>query len=178
MSKKAIKMRIGIIGPNLIKKVSISQVEKRKELLVEIAEIIAQSGNEIVLTPDKGSLLEFFGTQYLKFGGKKIWIVAPMKDDAKDYLNLEIGEIIDCDKWYRQPSKFSEESDLYVCVGYSSGVLSEIGASRYFNPKKIIIVKEFVTSNLPKEINQSINLSYIHLKELETKLKFEAQNSG
>lgn len=163
-------MRIGIIGPNTLKNASKKESEDRKLLLVEVAEILSKSKKEIVLTPDKNSLLEFFLKKYIEFGGKKVWIIAPMSDDAEKYLNLELGEIIDCEMWYRQPSKFSEETDLLICIGYSAGVLSEIGASQYFNPKKILILNEFVTSKLPTEINQSIDIEYISLKELNNYL--------
>jgi len=163
-------MKIGIIGPNNLKNASKKELEERKILLVKAAEILSESKKDIVLTPDKNSLLECFGKKYLEFGGKKIWIIAPMKDDAEKYLNLEFGEIIDCEMWYRQPSKFSEETDLLVCLGYSAGVLSEIGASQYFNPKKILIINEFVTSKLPTEINQSIDIEYIPLKKLSNYL--------
>ena len=163
-------MKIGIIGPNTLKKASKKEVEDRKLLLVDVAEILSKSKKEIVLTPDKNSLLEFFGKKYIEFSGKKVWIIAPMSDDAEKYLNLELGEIIDCEMWYRQPSKFSEETDLLICIGYSAGVLSEIGASQYFNPKKILILNEFVTSKLPTEINQSIDIEYISIKELNNYL--------
>jgi len=163
-------MKIGIIGPNTLKNASEKELEERKILLVKVAEILSESKKDIVLTPDKDSLLEYFGEKYLEFGGKKVWIIAPIKDDAEKYLNLEFGEIIDCEMWYRQPSKFSEETDLLVCLGYSAGVLSEIGASQYFNPKKILIIDEFVTSKLPIEINQSIDIEYIPLKKLRNYL--------
>ena len=159
-------MKIGIIGPSTLKNASKKELEERKILLIIVAKIISESKNDIVLTPDKKSLLEFFGEKYLEFGGKKIWIVAPMKEDAEKYLNLEFGEVIDCERWYRQPSRFSEETDLLICLGYSAGVLSEIGASQYFNQKKILIINEFVTSNFPIEINRSIDIEYISLKKL------------
>ncbi len=164
-------MKIGIIGPNTLKNASKRQLEERKNNLSKVAEIISKLGFEIVLTPDKKSLLEFFGKEYLGFKGKKIWIVAPMEDDAEKYLNLKIGQIINCNNWYRQPSKFSEESDLYLCIGYSPGVLSEIGASGYFNPKKIIVIRDFISSKLPSEIEYSLKIEYVFLKDLEKSLK-------
>jgi len=164
-------MKIGIIGPNALKDSSEKDLEDRKIILTKVAEIISKSEKEIVLTPDKNSLLEFFGKMYSKYDGKKIWIVAPMKDDAEEYLNLEMGEIIDCEKWYRQPSKFNESCDLMVCLGYAAGVLSEIGASQYFNPKKIFIVKEFVSSKLPREINRVLDIEYVPLEKLEVSIR-------
>jgi len=163
-------MKIGLIGPNTMRGASEKELEERKILLSSVAKILSKTKNELVLTPDKGSLLEFFGNKYKEFGGGKILIIAPMKDDAEEYLNLEIGEIVDCEMWYRQPSKFSEETDLFVCVGYTAGVLSEIGASQYFNPKKIFVIEEFVSSKLPSEINKSMNIEYISIKSLDDKL--------
>jgi len=164
-------MKIGIIGPNVLKGDYKNKIDERKILLSELAKIISKFDEEIVLTPDFGSLLEFFGNKYEEFGGKKIWIVAPMKDNAEKYLNLKLGKIIDCEMWYRQPSKFSEETDLFICVGYSAGVLSEIGASQYFNPKKILIIREFVESELPREINENLSIEYISIEKLENYLR-------
>ena len=75
-------MRIGIIGPNTRIEKEVLK-EKVKEKLTEIAQVIAKSNFEILLTPDKNSLLEFFGEKYHEFKGKKISILAPMKDDAE-----------------------------------------------------------------------------------------------
>lgn len=62
-------MVIGIVGPNNIFD---GDVDDRKNLLTQVAKIIAKSGNGIILTPDQGSLLEYFGTKYREFGGKNI----------------------------------------------------------------------------------------------------------
>jgi len=42
-------MKIGIIGPSKL---------KEKQKILKIAKIIAKSGNEVVLTPDKGGTSE------------------------------------------------------------------------------------------------------------------------
>jgi len=87
-------MKIGIIGPN---KIYDADIDERKRLLISVAKTIVKSHNEIVLTPDKDSLLEYFGSQYLKSGGTKIRLVIPTKEpDHKDYLNTKIGEVVDC----------------------------------------------------------------------------------
>jgi len=163
-------MRIGIIGPNKRPEKEITK-QKIKEKLIEVAEIVANSNFEILLTPDKGSLLEFFGEKYLEFNGNKISILAPMKDDAEKYLNLKLGKIIDCDMWNQQPSKFNDECDLMICIGYGGIVIAEIGFSKYNNPKKIYILKELISNELPEEVNQSLSIEYIKIKELENILK-------
>ncbi len=158
-------MKIGIIGPN---KLFEGSLEKRKELIDKSAKIIAKSGKEIVLTPDKNSLLEYFGERYLEFGGKKIWIVAPMEDDAERHLNLKMGEIISCVDWDRQANEFNRQSDLFICLGYSWGGMKEIACAQYFNKKKIYILKEFISAELPGELNFLVD--YISLNEINKKI--------
>ena len=136
-------MKIGIIGPN---KVFEGSLEERKRLIDSFAEIIANSGSEVVLTPDKDSLLEYFGKRYLEFGGKKIWLVVPVDEkDYEEYLNVNIGEVVSCSKWDVQPAEFNRESDVFVCVGYSWGGMREIGCAQYFNKKKIYVLNEFIS---------------------------------
>ena len=132
-------MRIGIIGPNRVPHLTKEELKERKTNLSEFANFLAQAGFEILLTPDKKSLLEFFGKEYLKNGGKKIYEVVPLEDDYKGYLNTELGKIISCGKWRNQPSKFNEECDVIFCVGYGGMVMAEIGFSGYYKPKIIYI---------------------------------------
>ena len=159
-------MKIGIIGPNKLFK---GNLEERKKLIDKVAKILAKSGNEIVLTPDKGSLLEDFGEKYLEFGGKKIFLIIPTKDkNHKKYLNTELGEIVSCIDWDRQADEFNRQSKLFICLGYSWGAMKEIACSQYFNKKKIYILKEFISQELPEEL--SFLLDYINLEEIGKKL--------
>ncbi len=159
-------MKIGIIGPN---KLFEGDLKERKKLIDEVAKLIAKSGNEIVLTPDKGSLLEYFGKKYNEFGGKKVWIVAPMEDDAEKYLNLKIGEIISCIDWDRQAEEFNRQSDIFVCIGYAWGAMKEIACAQYFNKKKVYVLKEFISEKLPEELNFIID--YVSLDEIKGKVE-------
>lgn len=160
-------MKIGIIGPN---KLFEEKLEERRILLDKVAKIISETENEIVLTPDKDSLLEYFGKQYLKFKGKKIWLVIPTKDkDYKKYLNTELGEVISCIDWDRQADEFNRQSDLFICLGYSWGAMKEIACAQYFNKKKIYVLKEFISEELPKELN--FLLEYLSVNELGSKLR-------
>lgn len=155
-------MKIGIIGPN---KIYDSDVDERKRLLDSVAKIIANSDNGIVLTPDKDSLLEYFGEKYNKLGGKKTWLIVPKNEaNYKDYLNAEIGEVVYCDNWDNQADEFNRQSDIFVCVGYAWGAMKEIAAAQYFNKKKIYILKEFISTELPSELNFLIE--YISIDDL------------
>ncbi len=162
-------MRIGIIGPNRVAHLTEEELKERKTNLSKFAKTLAKTDFEILLTPDKNSLLEFFGKEYLKNGGKKIYEVVPLEDDYKEYLNTELGEIISCGKWPNQPSKFNEECDVIFCVGFGGMVLAEIGFSGYYNPKTVCIIKDFISAELPKEIG--LKIKYVKLKEVPQILK-------
>lgn len=162
-------MRIGIIGPNYAPQLTKEELEDRKNKLSKLAKILAKADLEILLTPDKKSLLEYFGEEYLKNGGKKIFEIIPLDDDYEGYLNINLGENISCGKWPNQPSKFNEECDAIFCVGYGGMVLSEIGFSGYYNPKTVYILKEFISTELPKEIN--LKLKYINIDEVNKNIK-------
>ena len=156
-------MKIGIIGPN---KLFEGDINERKKLLDKVAEIIAKSEHEIVLTPDKSSLLEYFGNKYKEFKGKKIWLVIPAEDAGhKNYLNTELGEIISCKDWDRQADEFNRQCDIFVCLGYSWGAMKEIACAQYFNKKKIYVLKEFISKGLPKELSFLVN--YISISVLK-----------
>jgi len=162
-------MKIGIIGPN---KLFEGNLEERKKLTDKVANIIAKSGNEIVLTPDKGSLLEYFGEKYLEHKGKKILLIVPTEDkDHEKYLNIKLGEIVSCIDWDRQADEFNRQSDLFICLGYSWGAMKEIACAQYFNKKKIYILKEFISDKLPKELNFLVE--YISLNEIKQKIKIK-----
>lgn len=168
-------MRIGIIGPNKVPRLNEDDLKKRKSKLSLLAKIMAESGVEIILTPDKNSLLEFFGREYLKNNGKKIYEIVPSDDDFEDYLNVELGEVISCGKWANQPAKFNEECNVIFCVGYGGMVMAEIGFSGYYNPKTIYIIKNFISMKLPEEIG--LKIEYVKLEDID-KLIRELKGKG
>ena len=157
-------MNIGIVGP---KKLFSGVIGERRLLLDEVAKIIVASGNNIVLTPDKDSLLEYFGNKYLELGGKNISLIIPTSEvDHKEYLNTSLGKIIDCYDWDRQADEYNRQCDVFVCVGYVWGGMKEIACAQYFNPKKVYILNEFVSIKLPEELNALVE--YISIKDLSS----------
>lgn len=163
-------MKIGIVGPN---KIFSGNENDRKILIDEVARIIAASGNEIILTPDKGSLLEYFGSIYLELGGKNLSLVIPKSAAGYEgYLNTSLGKIIDCNDWDRQADEFNRQSDMFICIGYAWGGMKEIACAQYFNMKKIYILKEFVSGELPEELNFLVE--YINIKDLSSLLRIES----
>ncbi|MBS3079813.1 hypothetical protein J4218_06840 [Candidatus Pacearchaeota archaeon] len=56
-------MRIGIIGPSKLQ--SVEDVNSDAKKLIEgLARLVAESGHEIVVVPDKGSASEFFAQEF------------------------------------------------------------------------------------------------------------------
>lgn len=157
-------MRIGIIGPSKV-------IEKQK--IFEIAGIVANSGNEIVVCPDKGSSSEYFALEYTKNKGKKVYEVVPLDDKEFGYswVNVDLGKIINCKTWRNQPEKLNEETDILLCIGYSVGVLAEIAYTKWFKKKPVYIIKELISGKLPKEINSRLDIRYISSSQLEKELK-------
>lgn len=157
-----LNMKIGIVGPN---KLFSGNIDERKLLLDKVAEIISSSGNEIVLTPDKGSLLEYFGNKYLEFGGKNLSLIIPTAEDGYEgYLNTTLGAIVDCYDWDRQADIYNRYCDIFVCVGYAWGGMKEIACAQYHNVKKIYVLNEFISSELPQELNFLVE--YISIDKL------------
>ncbi|MGD9275595.1 MAG: hypothetical protein PVJ67_00310 [Candidatus Pacearchaeota archaeon] len=163
-------MKIGIIGPTSFS--SPEEINKdAKRIVSEISKKVSEC--EIVLTPDKGSVSEFFAKSYIENKGKKVYSIIPLDDKefGFDWVNQEIGKNINCKTWRNQPERLNEETDLLICLGYAEGVLVEIAYSKWFRPKIVYIIKELVSGELPKDAVRKINLKYISYEELEEELK-------
>ncbi|MBU2562672.1 MAG: hypothetical protein KKF68_03360 [Nanoarchaeota archaeon] len=162
-------MKIGIIGPSKLK--FLEEVNpSAKEVLSFLAKKLAREKNKIVITPDKGSVSEYLAQIYLKNKGKKILEIIPEEDTEfgyNEWVNTELGEIINCGTWRNQPEKLNEETDVLLCVGYAVGVLAEIAYSKWFNPKPVYIIKELISESLPKELEKSLDLRYVSYKDLQ-----------
>ena len=163
-------MKIGIIGPTNLN--SLTDLNKNSLMIIkELSRIVAESGNEIVVTPDKGSVSEFFAKQYLEQGGRNIYSIVPLDDKEFGYgwVNTEIGKNINCSTWRNQPEKLNEETDMLLCLGYAEGVLIEIAYSKWFKPKPVYVIKEFISQKLPRESIKKLHLEYLSYKDFKLK---------
>jgi hypothetical protein len=163
-------MRIGIIGPTRLN--SLEEVnENAIKIIRGLSKLVAESGNEIVITPDNGSVSEFFAKEYVNYGGKKVYCIVPLDDKefGFSWLNLKLGENINCNIWRNQPEKLNEETDFLLCLGYAEGVLIEMAYSKWFKPKPVKIIKELVSEQLPKESIKKVDLEYVSHKNLKFK---------
>jgi hypothetical protein len=161
-------MRIGIIGPTKLS--SLGEINKNLgNIIKQLSDIVAKSGNDIVVVPDKGSVSELFAKEYIKNGGKKVYSVIPLDDKEFGYswVNLDLGEKINCGTWRNQPEKLNEETDSLLCLGYAEGVLIEIAYSKWFKPKPVKIIKELISEKLPKASVSKIDLEYVSYKKFK-----------
>ena len=170
-------MKIVVIAPSKIDYLAktLNKTEDEiKEMFTEIVKVLIKNDMEIVITPDKNSPLEFVGKEYLKLKGKKLFEVIPTEDTEfgyKEWVNDELGEIISCKTWRNQPETTNEVTDLLICLGYGVGVTIEICYTKWFKSKPVFIIKELVSSELPDEINESLDIRYISINELDEKLR-------
>jgi len=168
-------MKVGIITSSKISYIAEGSKKSEKEvksILNEIAKIVVKNNLEIVITPDKNSPLEYFGKEYKKLKGKKIYEVLPLDDKEfgyKEWVNTNLGETINCGTWRNQPEKTAEFSDFLLCVGYGLGAIIEMGYTKWF--KKPVVIEELVSGKLPIEFEKSINARYISFKNLDKELK-------
>lgn len=158
-------MKIGIIGP--------SKMDYLLEINNDAERIISNiakklKSHEIYLTPDKGSVSEFFALEYKKVSDNPIKVVVPLDDKefGSGWVNTKLGETINCGTWRNQPESLNELTDALVCLGYSVGGLAEIAYSKWFNPKPIYIINELISGKLPKEIERSLDLRYLSYEEM------------
>ena len=166
-------MRIGIIGPSKLKYLEDIN-ENANEFISNLAKLVANSGHEIVITPDKGSASEFFAQRYLEQKGKKVWEILPLDDKEfgfREWVNVDLGKPINCGTWRNQPEKLNEETDILLCIGYAVGVLAEIAYTKWFKPKRVYIIKDLVSGKLPIEVERSLDLKYVFLEEFMKELK-------
>lgn len=165
-------MRFGIIGPSKLEYVM--EVNKNAlDIIKGLAKQIAESGDEIILTPDKGSVSEFFAQEYISNNGKKVFEVVPLDDKEFGYnwVNLDLGKQINCETWRNQPEKLNDESDVLLCLGYSVGGLIEIAYSKWFKKKPVYIIKELVSKELPKDSARDLDLKYVSCKDIKKVLR-------
>ncbi len=160
-------MRVGIIGPSKLESLDVIN-KNAKKIISSISKLVADSGNEIVVVADKGGACEFFAQQYSKNKGRKIYEIVPLDDKefGFSWLNLEIGEHINCGTWRNQPERLNEECDAFLCIGYAVGVLAEIAYSKWFRPKPVYIVKKLVSKKLPLEVEKGLRLEYVSFAQL------------
>jgi len=167
-------MRFGIIGPGDMTKYCKNAKLNKKKYAENVSMLARFLLGEIIITPDTGSVPEFFANEFKRHG--KISVVAPLDDKefGHDYVNKAIADrVINCGTWRNQPEVLCEHSDILIVIGWAGGVMAEMYYTKWFGKvKKIYVVQEMIDSKLPKSLNLAFKIvEYIKLKELLKKIK-------
>lgn len=166
-------MKIGIIGPSNIDEFCKSTGFDKEKYVLDIKNIaknmaLINTSNIILLVPELGSISEVFAKEYKILSDKKIIGVIPMDDTEFGIEKLDVDlvdEIINCVTWRNQSASLAENCDLLLCFGFGSGTLIEIIATKYWK-SKVLIIEDFITSKLPKELERDIKVDYIKKEEV------------
>lgn len=162
-------MIIGILGPSKLEKHN-----KFERSCKEISKILASKGLQIIISPDKKSLAEFFAMEFKKGGG---FVIGVDYEDDTDlgYLGLNrniCDKLIHCKTWENQPKVLIKNSDILIVLGLSVGVTWEICLTKFYwasKKNKIFIIKETCKDKLPAYLMKSLPIEYISIKELDKK---------
>ena len=139
-------MRISIIGAGAVEShyVEILGIKKEEVLkeINDISKVLANSGHDIVLLPDRGMPFEV-AKLYKELGGKKAYGTVPLNDKdfgighLKEYIEAETNgkkvfdKIINTDNWYKQDMTMGLYGDAILLLGLSTGSLGELSYAYY-----------------------------------------------
>lgn len=174
-------IKVGIIGPTNIPKLS-KLTDKSQDFFLEkarlVGKILAETNCELWINSDKGMLVAV-GRAYKKFGGKKLVVLYPSKGEpwpkehAKPYIKYA-DELRKERNWFWSNYNVIALPDLCVCVGLSTGTLSELAYIKWNhqlkcgNLKKLIGIRELLRGNkLPSEVEYDIKAIVRYVKKTE-----------
>lgn len=171
-------LKVGIIGPTNIPK--LSKLTKKPagfyfQKAREIGKILAEIGCELWVNSDKG-MASYIAFSYKNNNGKKLVILYPAKGEpwpnrhAKPYIKYA-DELRKEPNWFWTNYNVIALPDICICVGLSSGTLSELAYIKWNyrlkrgKLKKLIAIKELLRDKqLPPEIETDIKkiLAYVN----------------
>ena len=169
-------MKITIIGTgdvNIINKNSGISKEKLEKLLEDVAKLLVERGDELIILPARG-IPYTFAKLYKKLGGKKVNGVIPAKCPfygkytnaiIGDYLDV-VDERIELDSWYDVDGNIATLGDDTICFGLSAGAMAEINEMKYnlkYKGKKtkLIIFENTTSEKLHKEVEVDVKPIYV-----------------
>ncbi|MDP4007192.1 MAG: hypothetical protein Q8P55_01165 [bacterium] len=181
-------LKVGIIGPTNMKKLS-KLTGKSEDFFLKKAEeiglVLASKGCEVWVNSD-GGMVSAVAHAYKKAGGKKLVMLYPTKGEpwpnkhAKPHLK-HADKLQKLPNWFWTNYQVVSAPDVCICVGLSSGTLSELAYvkwNRQFNRghlKHLVVMQDLVRGRrIPPEIEvevKDILLYCKNMEELKTALK-------
>jgi len=174
-------LKIGLIGPTNIKK--LSKLTKKPagfyiKKAEEIGELLAKFNCEVWANGDKG-MVSTAALAYKKNRGRKLIILYPHQPSpwpnkhvmaSKKYADKLKKE----SSWFWANYNVVTQPDLCICIGLSSGTLSELAYVKWNHQlkrgklKNLIAVKELLRDRkLPPEIEVDIRKILIYVNKAE-----------
>ena len=175
------RIRVGIIGPTNIRKLS-QLTERPIEFLLErsrtIGKILAEVNSELWVNSDQGMLIGVV-RGYKESGGKKVVLLYPGKGEpwpkqhTTPYMRYA-DEPRKEENWFWSNYNVTALPDLCICVGRSAGTSSELAYIKWNhqfkrgNLKKLVAVRELLIDGvLPPEIEIDIKDIVQYVEKVE-----------
>ncbi len=183
-------MKVALIGPSEIEKIAAATGIDEKayeECAFQVGKCVAESGDELVIVPDRG--VPLLATQaYRTAKGRRVIGLIPISgiegqeaiSECENHRDL-CDSVIDNVTWFEQHAKLCEMSDVIVCIGLSCGTICEIAWTKWTGKTPILIFKKLV-SNIPKEIVAETNITFItdlnHLERSLNKIRIREESNN
>ena len=172
-----------ILGPTQVKKISCyGQIANLEEYLNMAGKFFAENFSEVIIVPDYG--LPMLVAQKYKLYRPTGKVIGYIPDKTKGGKDLE-KYFAFCDEikginggWFNLNTQLTKHSDHIFCLGFSAGVLIEIGSIKYNQyylkqNTKLYIDQRCISGKLMLEIESDINNIYYfsNFKDATDKLK-------
>lgn len=150
-------------------------------VLNQLAKELSSKFSKLITIPDDGVYSDF--AEFFKSNGGEVIAYLPNKsvpNFSELKRNVEKKGFIERQtdwNWSSLNNFVIREASVVICLGYSSGVLIELGnikiAKKWLGKKiKLFIDKRFVSGRLPKEIEGDLSPKYYNsVRELSKLLK-------
>ena len=174
-------LKIGLIGPTNIKKIS-KLTKKPAAFFIKkakaIGKLLAEFNCELWANGDKG-MVSTAALAYKKNGGRKLVILYPHQPSPWPNKHIRpskkyADELKKESSWFWANYNVVTQPDLCICIGLSSGTLSELAYVKWNHQlkrgrlKKLIAVKELLRDKkLPPEIEVDIKKILIYANRVE-----------
>lgn len=173
-------MKVGIIGPTNMKKLSKLTGKSEKFLLAKaetVGQILAARDCELWVNSD-GGMVSAVAHAYKKAGGKQLVMLYPEKGEpwpnkhARPHIR-HADKLKKLPNWFWTNYQVVSSPDVCVCVGLSSGTLSELAYikwNRQFNRghlEYLVVLQELIRGGrIPPEIEVELKDIIIYCKSV------------
>jgi len=172
--KKSTDLKLMVIGPSDINKIFLSTnlpKNRYNSILHSLAKYFSKICSELYIIPDNGVFLDF--AVIFKKYNKNVFAYLPKKEELKydvlmtNVIKHKLTPIFTNNTWLYLNNVPIRNVDIVLCLGYSTGVLIEIGNIKiarvwYKKNIKLLVDLRFVSKKLPKELLLDLPIIYLN----------------